>query len=286
MNTYWVYENIRKQVSYYTKLDILLLFSSATLWKKNHPTFTNILHVDQITYDYIKKCNALNIWDKVEIIPENKFIDKNVFWASAKLQTLRYVNGPSIIMDHDFLVYTNLDSHLQDKIIVAVEENGDKYYPTAYDEFMRAVKHKLKRPKLRAINCSFLYFPNHEFVNEYAKRSLELMDEFTKLKAPNSRYLIVAEQMLLKHMLDENNIEYDSLMKAEWNCHEKVYTQYNKGIYDLEICDTKFRHYWMDKNKIKESKEGFNYQEEIRILKNILSTNSDINFNEIDNLKY
>jgi len=271
LNTYWVYENISKQVSFYSKLDILLLLSSTALWKKNHPHFTTNVFFDQMTYDLIDKLNALKLWDNIEILPENKFIDKNVFWASSKLEVLRYIKGPSIIMDHDFLVYDNLDTHLNDNIVVAVEEDGRRYYPTGYDPFMRAIRKELPRPKTTAINCSFLYFPTDSFANMYARKSLELMDKFTKLKAPNSRYLIVSEQLLLKHLLDTFNIRYDSLMKAQWNCIDKKYVEYSKGIFPLEECSMKFRHYWMDKNKIRESKEDFDYTQEIRILQNILS---------------
>ena len=271
MTTYWVYENIRKQVSFYNELDILLLLSSVTLWKKNHPTYETVLYVDKLTYDVLQSMNAIQLWDSVKILSENKFVDKSVFWASSKLEVLRYVKGPSIIMDNDFLVYTNVSEHFNEKVIVAVEEDGTRYYPSAYDPYMKAVQKLLPRPKLRAINCSFLYFPHPSFANYYAEKSLELMVEFTKLKAPTSKYLIVSEQLLLKHLLDTHKVQYDSLMKAEWDCKERVYRDYPKGIYELNECGVKFKHYWMDKNKIKESKEGFNLQEEIHILKNILS---------------
>jgi len=280
LNTYWVYENIRKQSSFYNELDVLLLLSSTTLWKRNHPTFTCILYADNLTIELIESMNAVKLWDEIRTLPENKFIDKNVFWASSKLEVLRFIEGPSIIMDHDFLVYTNLEEHLKDKIVVPVEEDGTRYYPTAYDPYMKAVKRLLNRPKLRAINCSFLYFPHSSFANFYAEKSLELMVEFTKLKAPNSRYLIVSEQLLLKNLLDKHKVQYDSLMKAEWNCVDKEYKEYPIGIYPLEECSTRFRHYWMEKAKIKKSKEGFDMKEEITILKNILSVHKDIKYDQ------
>ena len=47
MNTYWVYENIKEQSSFYNKLDTLLLLASVYQWKKHHPNFTTNLTVDQ-----------------------------------------------------------------------------------------------------------------------------------------------------------------------------------------------------------------------------------------------
>lgn len=284
MNTYWVYENIRKQISFYNKLDILLLLCSGYLWKKHHPNHTTTLYVDLLTHNFLTNINAHEIWDNIKLLPENKFVDKNVFWASSKLEVLRYIQGPSIIMDHDFLVYSNLDELLKDNIVVAVEEDGKGYYPTAYDPFMKAVSKYITRPKSIAINCSFLYFPFNSFANMYAEKSLDLMSIFTKMKAPNSRYLIVSEQLLLKHLLDTHKTRYDSLMKAQWDCVKKEYKPYSKGIYDLNICGTKFRHYWMDKNKIRESEKGFDFVEETTILKNILNR-TNIDFDKIDDLK-
>ena len=284
MNTYWVYENIRKQISFYNELDILLLLSSATLWKKHHPTYTNILYVDKLTQELIYNLNAQSIWEEIKVLPENKFVDKGVFWASSKLEVLRYITGPSIIMDHDFLVYTPLDAHFNDNVVIAVEEDGTRYYPSAYDPYMKAVSKLLTRPKSQAINCCFLYFPNSTFANYYAEKSLELMQQFTKLKVPNSKYLIVSEQLLLKHLLDSHNIRYDSLMKARWDCRNRKYVEHPVGIYDLDESFTKFRHYWMDKVNIKESKNGFNFTDEISILKNILAK-KEINYSALDDIK-
>ena len=41
-----------------------------------------------------------------------------------------------------------------------------------------------------------------------SQKSLDLMVEFTKLKAPNSRYLIVSEQLLLKNLLDIHKVNF------------------------------------------------------------------------------
>jgi len=122
LNTYWVFENIRKDTTFYTELDTLLLLCSAHLWKKHHPSFTTNLCADKLTLDYLEKFNGLSVFDNIEELPENKFIDKNVFWASAKLEKLRFVNGPSIVMDHDFLVYKNLEEYLKDDLFLLMRK--------------------------------------------------------------------------------------------------------------------------------------------------------------------
>ena len=285
MNTYWVYENIRKQYSFYNKLDILLLLCSGFLWKKHHPKHTTTLYCDKLTLDLLKSINCLHIWDKIEILPENKFIEKSVFWASSKLERLRYVKGPSILMDHDFLVYKNLEKHLGSVPLFAHDENGEQYYPTSHDPFIKAVNKLISRPKPYAINCCFTYFPDSTFANYYATRSLELMEKFTELNVPSSKYLIFAEQLLLKHLLDFHNIKYNTLLNEKWNSKDRFYEKNDKGLYSYNESQLIFRHYWMEKPNIKESKEGYELEKEIHILKNILAPLVNLNLKVVDDFK-
>lgn len=270
MNTYWVFENIRKDTTFYTELDTLLLLCSAHLWKKHHPSFTTNLCADKLTLDYLNSFNGLSVFDKTEVLPENKFVDKNIFWASAKLEKLRFINGPSIIMDHDFLVYKNLEEYLKDDLFFAHEEDGTNYYDTSWNPFIKEIEHIVKRPKPHAINCCFSYFPDSKFANHYAKTSLELMHKFTELKVPNSRFLIFAEQLLLKHLIDLYYLKYNTLLNEKWHAQDKYYVPSDKGYISFLDSNTVYRHYWMDKPKIRDSKDGFDYNEEITILYNIL----------------
>ena len=111
MNTFWVYENIKKQWSFYNKLDVLLLLCSGALWKKHHPDHHTVLYCDEITSKLIDLIEGRHIWDEIRELPDNKHVDKSVFWASSKLQILRGIKEPAIVMDHDFLVYKNLGQY-------------------------------------------------------------------------------------------------------------------------------------------------------------------------------
>jgi len=282
LNTYWVYENIQERVSFYNKLDTLLLLSSVYLWKKHHPSHITNLSVDKLTYEYLHNINGLYLWDNVEILPKNNSINKGVFWASAKLEKLRYIKGPAIMMDHDFLIYKNIDKYLNTQPFFAHEENGDQYYDTSWNPFIQQISHIVNRPKPHAINCCFCYFPNSDFTNNYAKTSIELMQKFTELKVPNSRFLIFAEQLLLKHLLDFHNIQYDTLLNEKWNAKGKYYEQSDKGHISFVESNTTYRHYWMDKPLIRKNKEGFNLEGEITILLNILKR-TEVNLDYINN---
>jgi len=276
LNTYWVYENIKKQASFYNQLDVLLLLCSTSLWKKHHPTFKCILYADSMTISLLEEMNASRLWDTVNELPSNTFIDKNIFWASSKLEVLRYVEGPSVIMDHDFLTYRNLENYLKNKPFFAYEENGDGYYDTSWNPIINKVKDIINRPKPHAINCCFSYYPESTFTNFYASQSLKLMEFFTTEKVPNSKYLIFAEQLLLKYLLDYHKIDYDTLLNEKWNAKNNFYEPSDRGHMTFNESNIVYRHYWMDKPSIRESKNGFNLIQEITILKNILKRHKKI----------
>lgn len=282
MKAYWVLENIKGHSSFYNKLDILLLISSVRLWKKHHPNIPACLSIDKLTYELLHTTNSIYLWDEVDILPKNSFIDKAVFWASAKLEKLRYVKGPSIIMDHDFLVYQNISKYFKEKPFFAYEENGENYYDTSWNQYINNAKHIINRPKPYAINCCFSYYPDSSFVNHYANLSLELMEFFTKEKVPNSRFLIFAEQLLLKHLLDANKIDYDTLLNQRWNAKGKFYETNDKGHVSFEQSNLIYRHYWMDKPLIKKNEKGFSLEGEVTILNNILK-GTEVNLDYINN---
>lgn len=270
MKTIWVLENIKGKKSFYEKFDFLMMFASVVQWKKHHPDFHCVLYADKMTLEVITNLGAKNLWDETQVLKTNKSINKRVFWAASKLQALRFLEEPTIIMDNDFVVYTSFKKFLHQKVIVSHIEDGLNYYITPTDHFVKQVKHLINRYKQEAVNCSFVYFPDHKFMQHYAKTSLELMQELSRLKAPNSKYLILAEQLLLKHLMDLNEIKYIPLLDKVYNCLTNVYTNRTKGLIKTNDQNLFFRHYWMDKPRIKQNKKGFSLEEESNNLINVI----------------
>ena len=270
MKTLWVLENIKGKKSFYDKFDFLMMFASVVQWKKHHPDFHCVLYADKMTLEVITNLGARNLWDETQVLKTNKSINKRVFWAASKLQALRFLEEPTIMMDNDFVVYTSFKKFLHQKVVVSHIEDGLNYYITPTDHFVKQVKHLINRYKQEAVNCSFVYFPDHKFMQHYAKTSLELMQELSRLKAPNSKYLILAEQLLLKHLMDLNEIKYIPLLDKVYNCLKNVYTNHTKGLIKTNDQNLFFRHYWMDKPRIKQNKKGFSLEEESNNLMNVI----------------
>ena len=109
VNVIWILENIKKHPSFYTELKVNLLLTSAIQWKKHNPNTIAALYCDKMTYSFLSDINAIDIWDYVFRVPFNQEIDKNVFWASSKLEVLSGITSPSVVLDHDFIVYKSFE---------------------------------------------------------------------------------------------------------------------------------------------------------------------------------
>lgn len=256
-----------------------MMFASVIQWKKHHPSHNCVLYADKMTHEVITNLGGSELWDEKQVLRKNAGVNLNVFWAASKLQALRTSNEPTIIMDNDFIVYRSFDEYLKkNKVIVSHIEDGKNYYITPTDHFVKQVKHLLNRYKQEAVNCSFLYFPDPKFMQHYAKTSMELMQELSRLKAPNSKYLILAEQLLLKHLMDLNEVPYIPLLDKVYNCLSNKYTRGTKGLIKTEKQNLFFRHYWMEKPKIKENKKGYNLEEESSSLNNVIKNSVKIDW--------
>lgn len=229
-----------------------------------------------MTYEFIGDLGALHLWDDVVEFNFDLPVNKNIFWASSKLHILSKVNEPVIIIDNDSLVYANLDSYLKKDVVVSNLEDGKGYYPLAYDPYVRKLSYK-QRWKADSVNVSFLYLPNPAFTKKYTDLSIQVMEEFTKLGAPDSRFLIFAEQLVLRHLLDKDNIPFKSLIATSWDCQAWQWGKdHDRGIWPFPESNKYYFHYGPLKSFFKDpSYKHCNYNSEIQKFKNIVQLNID-----------
>ena len=213
MRIIWVLENIHNDRNFYSKFNTLLLLASVTLWKKNHPKDYTVLYCDELTKETLTLAGAIHLWHEVIIYTHTLPIKRHIFWACNKVKVISEQKEPFVIMDNDSLVFKPFDEYLKDEIIVANLEVGKGYYPGNTDKFIKRLSKRV-RWQQDSLNVSFLYFPDPAISKDYANWSLELMEEFSKMNVPNSQYLIFAEQLLLRWILDNKKLKYKSIIST------------------------------------------------------------------------
>ena len=280
MKVIWVLENVQDDEKVFGKLNTLLLIASVKLWKKNHPETNCVLYCDALTHTYITRLGIGHLWDKVEQFQRKRELKRSVFWAASKLEVLSEQNEPVILMDNDTLIYKPLLHLLErDKHYVCNFEIGQGYYPTSLDPLVSQLSYK-PRWKMESVNVSFLYLPDPEFTKMYANLSLDIMEEFTKMDAPHSQYLIFAEQLLLSHLLERENKEVRSIISTYWNCQKWEWDKdHTKGLWPIHESQTHFKHDGPLKVWIIQDQGGESYEREMKELENCVKMpNLDMSF--------
>lgn len=269
MRVIWVLENIRKDESFYTQLNIALLLASAFSWKKHSPGDWRVFYCDKITRDFMISRGIPNPFDEIiELCTEDQFqIDTTVFWSSSKLRVLALQTEPVLIVDHDFISYEPLLSYIDlTKPCVCNVENAQGYYPGVMDPYVKQLSWKV-RWMVESVNVGFLYLPDPEFTRFYAGTSLQIMEEFTKLQVPHSKYLIFAEQLVLRQLFHIRKLEFQSLISEPYQCLSREWKgNYERGFWTYKESQKYFEHYGPGKRFIKDGRGKRPYSEEVRRL--------------------
>lgn len=258
----WVLENVDKNFNFYSSTNILMLLSSVINWKRWNKTETE-LYVDQLTYNCLHRLGVLHLWDRVDtlILEQPTTINKVSFWSSSKLRVLLQQEESVILVDYDFITFTNLsDLDTNINFVYSHDEAGDFAYPGASDPLIGALKKTpefLKRSISNdAINVSYLCFNDLGFQKEYATLSLTAMEELSELGAPKGYYVCFAEQKILKQLALYRGVEHRPLIKNQFSAvkgdwHTDRFIE--NGFWYKEELWNKFIHYGQDKHSIVKS---------------------------------
>ena len=145
MEVIWVLENVIRSKNFYNQTRILLLAASVSLWRKYHPDHKTIFYCDEETYDELQKLNLFNLFHEVRNLSYPEKIDRTVFWSSCKTKIISETKIPLCVIDHDFLIFKNIDQYLQDKILYSYDEIDEGYYPLKSDKYLKKLTTPIKR---------------------------------------------------------------------------------------------------------------------------------------------
>lgn len=270
METIWVLENVKGNNSFYSKFEIIILVASICLWKKYHPNHKTIFYCDEITNSILTKLDILGLWDEVRGLSYPEKINREVFWSSCKSKIISETNIPLLVIDHDFLIFKNIDEYLSDKVIFTYNEKANTWYPKENNKANKTLSKPIEYVNDFAANVSFLYLPNPEFAREYAKQTLQNHIELSAMYIDDlsANYMILSEQLMLKQWLSKREIPHQSLCRNVWDCNNIKYTkeEVDNGIWTYKEISLYCKHYGVDKTRFKKNQEGFDYDKEIEFL--------------------
>lgn len=223
MKAVWVFNDFGKGIA---QRDLLMLLASVKLWSIHCPDTERVLYCSDATGNALYSLRVIDSFTEVILLPQrSEFkVNSSVFWSYPKLEVLLRQIEPIYLLDHDFLVLEDIRKVLDsDKVCYSYTEDARQYYPSGADLHIRHLRFKTRWPE-KSANVSFLYLPFPDWTEFYAGTSLQIMEELTEARVPDSRYLIFAEQMVFKHFLSYLP-SYQCLLRNEYECKSEAWTQ-------------------------------------------------------------
>ena len=287
MQVKWVYENVTGFDSFYSRFNLTLLTTSVCLWRKYHPDHKLTLYVDRLTFVKLSYLDIMYLWDEVKPLIYNEKINREKLWAGCKSKIVSQADGPFVIVDHDFLIFTNIDKFLKDEVLYTYDESTEETYVDKNETILDILSEPIKFSQDLAANVSLLYLPDKTFATEYGNRVLKNHIEFTQAlgRDVHSGFLTLSEQFLLKEMLVENKINHKTLSNNIF-CNSKV--KYldetnNIGIWNSKEIFRYYKHYGTEKRNVLDNIKGYNYDDTVNYLYRCINSTKLINIDYLHN---
>lgn len=270
MEVIWVIENVKRSNSFYGKSQLWMLSASVSLWRKYHPNHKTVLYCDDITRKFLSDLDMLILWNYTRPITYTDNINTEIFWSTSKTKIISKTTIPILIVDHDFLIFKNIDEYIGNKVIYSYDERTDNWYPPKNDLYNSRLTTPIEFINNLASNVSLFYLPDPTFARKYALQTLKNHEEFTKMNELliNTNYMILSEQLMLKQMLCKENITHRCLSKNLFDCSNVKFLEDvgDIGIWDYEESNLYYKHYGVEKQMIIDSKNEFVYDDIISFL--------------------
>jgi len=290
LETIWVLENVKKDISFYSRLQIWMLVASVSLWRKYHPNHKTVFYCDVMSHEVLSNLGLLGMWDEVRPLSYPEKINREIFWSSPKTKIISETEIPLLVIDHDFLIFKNIDEHLKDEVLYSYDEKASNWYPSKDDVFNKKLTDPIPFIVDLAANVSLFYLPDPKFAQKYGKQTLKNHEELTAMdnKAITTNHMIMSEQFMLKQWLVQDNIPHKCLSKNLWDCVKvKFYDHFSVSSNDIGIWDFKesilhYKHYGAEETYIREKTSSTPYENVVNFLKRCIKSGKLINLEDLE----
>jgi|TARA_R100001377_G_C3194891_1_gene112284 hypothetical protein len=263
MKVIWVLENVKQDKTFYTKNQMLMLMASATLWRKYHPNHNLVLYVDNLTYNTLNSSGIFQLWNDICLLEYSDKINKQIFWSTGKTKVISETKEPIVVVDHDFLIFKNIDKHLNSNVLYSYDEIASNWYVDPKCTHNKNLTTPVERVVDLAANVSLFYLPDPKFARKYAKQTLKNHTEFTKMdfEGMTANWMVLSEQLMLKQWLVKDNIPHKTLNKSIFDILEDKFTDKETGIgiWKTEEQLLYYKHYGVEKRDEDFVKNGHKY---------------------------
>ena len=243
-----------KKEYYMQDFERLTLLLSAEEWKIHNGPVQMI--ADKQAVKFLETMGLLPVFNAgVEIMKVDEKINSEVFWAAGKLEALKMIQTPTVMLDLDLIVWKNLDQFIKDRDVCVIHQEPirEEIYP-GKDFFHMNQEYRFDPTldwNVLPCNTSLLYIRDMELKDQYVSEAQRFMKNCVE-KHENLCHMVFAEQRLL------------SMCTAK--AHQRI-TPFVESMDELDF-QQYFTHLWGHKNVLK-----FNYGERekfcIRCLKRL-----------------
>ena len=287
MEVVWVYDNISNHKRFYSRFNLLMLIASVSLWRKYHPQHKTVIYVDDMTNEVLENLQVRELWNNVRQLKYPEKINKSVFWSGCKTKIISETKIPITLVDHDFLIFKDINQYLKDEIICTYDELASNWYPHSNDIWNKKLTNPIKHVIDKASNVSLFYLPDPVFARRYGERTLLNHQEFTAMdvKEMTPNHMIYSEQFMLRQWIEEESIPYKTLCENIWDCKSVKYTSktWSNGIWNLQEANRGYKHYGMDKRKVLDNRPGYDYDLTIEYLYRCINAGKRLDVNLLKN---
>lgn len=182
--------------------ELLTLMLSALKWRQLNGPIQMI--TDSAGAAFFTRAGLAELWSEsidtsLDAIEPN--LDSLRFWAAGKLQALRAVPAPCVMLDTDMVIWENLDDRLTDAVVAAHREALDPgVYPDPAAAFTLAEDYAFPPEwdfSLPAANTAFLYLPDDSLKEYYIDSAFAFMRALRSAEIDPTVSMCFAEQRVL-----------------------------------------------------------------------------------------